>query len=72
MSEPMMIQILCPEHGTHEHAIVSDIPGHEGAWCQMCWLESLGPSLPYKKLRRPIPHEDDSDLDTECNHHHES
>lgn len=62
--------ITCPKHGQHEYAIVSDIPGHEGAWCQLCWLESMGPSLPYTTLKRPIPPEEDRDLDTECNHHH--
>jgi hypothetical protein len=24
----------------------SDIQGHEGHWCMLCWLESLGPPLP--------------------------
>jgi hypothetical protein len=43
------ITVICPKHGEHIHAIVSNIEGHEGAWCQICWLESLGPSLPYKK-----------------------
>ena len=43
------ITVICPKHGEHEHAITSNIPGHEGAWCQICWLESLGPSLPYRK-----------------------
>jgi hypothetical protein len=39
-------QIVCPKHGTHNHHISSDIEGHEGHWCMLCWLESLGPSLP--------------------------
>lgn len=39
-------QIACPKHGTHKHYISSDIEGHEGHWCMLCWLESLGPSLP--------------------------
>jgi hypothetical protein len=38
-------QIACPKHGTHKHYISSDIKGHEGHWCMLCWLESLGPSL---------------------------
>jgi len=38
--------IVCPKHGTHTHHISSDIKGHEGNWCMLCWLESLGPSLP--------------------------
>jgi hypothetical protein len=52
MQEPVdmeTITVICPKHGEHEHAIVSNIEGHEGAWCQLCWLESLGPSLPYRK-----------------------
>ena len=44
-----IITVICPKHGEHEHAIVSNIEGHEGVWCQLCWLESLGPSLPYRK-----------------------
>ena len=43
------ITVICPKHGEHEHAIVSNIEGYEGVWCQLCWLESMGPSLPYKK-----------------------
>jgi hypothetical protein len=39
-------QIVCPTHGTHKHYISSDIEGREGHWCMLCWLESLGPSLP--------------------------
>jgi hypothetical protein len=39
-------QIVCPKHGTHKHYISSDIKGYEGHWCMLCWLESLGPSLP--------------------------
>ncbi|CAB5219939.1 hypothetical protein UFOVP239_13 [uncultured Caudovirales phage] len=46
--EPHVV-VMCAKHGEHDHAIVSGIPGHEGMWCQLCWLESLGPSLPYKK-----------------------
>ena len=44
-----IITVICPKHGEHDHAIVSNIDGHEGVWCQLCWLESLGPSLPYRK-----------------------
>lgn len=43
------VTVICPKHGEHEHAITSTIFGHEGVWCQICWLESMGPSLPYKK-----------------------
>ena len=39
-------QIVCFKHGTHGHHISSDIEGYEGNWCMLCWLESLGPSLP--------------------------
>jgi hypothetical protein len=39
-------EIVCPKHGTHPHIISSTMTGHEGRWCQLCWLESLGPSLP--------------------------
>ena len=41
--------VVCPKHGEHADVIISNIDGHEGTWCQLCWLESLGPSLPYKK-----------------------
>lgn len=47
--------VICPKHGEHDHAILSTIPGHEGVWCQICWTESMGPSLPYrKKTLNPI------------------
>jgi hypothetical protein len=39
-------QIVCPKHGTHAQYISSNIEGYEGHWCMICWLESLGPSLP--------------------------
>ena len=39
-------KIDCPKHGIHSHTIESTIPGHEGHWCQLCWLESLGEPLP--------------------------
>jgi hypothetical protein len=32
---------LCPVHGVVEQDITSNIPGHEGIWCQICWLESF-------------------------------
>lgn len=41
---------VCPKHGAHQCAIHSTIPGHEGAWCQICWLESMGPPLPVEHL----------------------
>lgn len=40
-------QIVCPKHGTHSYTIDSTIPGYEGHYCQICWLETLGPSLSY-------------------------
>ena len=43
-------QIVCPKHGTHKHYISSDIEGYQGNWCMLCWLESLGPSLPIVEL----------------------
>jgi len=39
-------QIVCPEHGTHKHYISSSIKDYEGNRCMLCWVESLGPSLP--------------------------
>lgn len=39
-------KIDCPKHGIHAHTIVSTIPGHEGRWCMICWLETLGEPLP--------------------------
>lgn len=53
------IIVICPKHGEHEYAITVTIPGHEGAWCQLCWMESLGPSLPYKKLELTPPQRQD-------------
>jgi hypothetical protein len=38
--------VICPKHGTHEHTITSAIPGHEGTWCMLCYLEMLGDPLP--------------------------
>jgi hypothetical protein len=38
-------KINCPKHGIHGNIITSTIAGHEGYWCQICWLETLGPSL---------------------------
>lgn len=42
-------QVVCPKHGTHNQfisIISSDIEGHEGHRCLLCWLESLGSPLP--------------------------
>jgi len=46
------VTVICPRHGEHQYAIVSNIDSHEGAWCQLCWLDSLGPSLPYRTTSR--------------------
>jgi hypothetical protein len=40
------LKIVCPKHGTHNQYISSNIKGHEGHWCMLCWLESLGNPLP--------------------------
>lgn len=45
--------VTCPKHGEHHHTITSTIKGHEGVWCQICWLESLGEPLPVQKKRVP-------------------
>ena len=47
-----IVTVICPKHGEHDHAIVSNIDGHEGVWCQLCWLESMGKSLPYRTRYR--------------------
>ena len=44
--KPSQKLIVCPKHGTHNQYISSSIEGHEGNWCMLCFLESLGPSLP--------------------------
>ena len=44
--DPFTPYVTCPKHGQHTHIILSTIPGHEGRWCQICWLEMLGPPLP--------------------------
>jgi len=54
------LTVICPKHGEHEYAIVSSIPGHEGAWCQICWMESMGSSLPYRKTSNSITPSPDS------------
>jgi len=46
--------VTCPVHGETQHSIVSTIKGHEGAWCQICWLESLGPRLPVQTKQIPF------------------
>lgn len=53
MSERTIVQgglwlphVKCPRHGEHPHVIQSTIPGYKGAWCQLCWLETLGEPLP--------------------------
>lgn len=48
----MLTYVTCPKHGEHSHSIVSTIEGHEGTWCQICWIESLGESLP--SIKKPF------------------
>jgi hypothetical protein len=43
--KPSELKVICPKHGTHPNYIQSSIPGHEGQWCMLCWLESLGDPL---------------------------
>jgi hypothetical protein len=44
-------QIVCPKHGTHKHYISSDIRRlTKVIGVMLCWLESLGPSLPIVEL----------------------
>ena len=60
MNQIEHVTVICPKHGEHDHAITSNIPGHEGVWCQICWLESMGPSLPYRTVN--ITPEDKQDI----------
>jgi hypothetical protein len=41
-----VLNVVCPKHGKHNHYIESTIKDHEGYWCMICWLESLGDPLP--------------------------
>ena len=54
-SKMLQTFVICPKHGEHPHSIVSTIPGHEGVWCQICWLESLGDPLP--SVQKPFKFE---------------
>lgn len=51
MNQIETITVICPKHGEHDHPIISTIPGHEGVWCQICWTDSMGQSLPYRKSK---------------------
>ena len=44
--EPSTLKVICPKHGEHGQYIESTIKGHEGYWCMIYWLESLGNPLP--------------------------
>jgi hypothetical protein len=44
--KPSVLKVDCPWHGIHHQYIESTIQGHEGHWCMLCWLESLGDPLP--------------------------
>lgn len=39
--------VICPEHGKVANFISSWIPGHEGHWCQLCFLDMLGHPLEF-------------------------
>jgi hypothetical protein len=43
--EPPKLEVICPKHGQHDRYIHSNISGHDGYWCMLCWLESLGEPL---------------------------
>jgi hypothetical protein len=50
-----MAQVVqCPKHGEHAHIIRSTIPNYQGVWCQICWLETLGPPLPSVDKKLPL------------------
>jgi hypothetical protein len=44
--EQSTLKVICPKHGEHGQYIESTIKGHEGYWCMLCWLESLGDPIP--------------------------
>jgi hypothetical protein len=44
--KPFELKVVCSKHGTHNQYIQSTIKDHEGHWCMICWLESLGDPLP--------------------------
>jgi hypothetical protein len=44
--KPTTLKVVCPIHGEHDQYIKSTIEGHEGYWCMICWLESLGDPIP--------------------------
>ena len=39
--------VICPKHGKVANFISSWISGHEGHWCQLCFLDMLGPPLEF-------------------------
>ena len=49
--------VNCPKHGEHSYVISSTIPNHQGVWCQICWLETLGNPLPSVYKRVPFNRE---------------
>lgn len=51
--------VICPKHGKHQHTISSNIPGYEGVWCQLCWLETLGPS--FESVQEPFEYQKDGE-----------
>ncbi len=38
---PQPPKINCPKHGVHTYTIQSNVAGHDGYFCQLCWLETL-------------------------------
>ncbi len=40
-----MPRYLCPKHGVIEFAIVSNIKGKPGAWCQICHVDWLDENI---------------------------
>jgi hypothetical protein len=46
--------VTCPKHGEHPYVIRSNIKEHEGSWCQICWIESLGEPLPSEFKKVPL------------------
>jgi hypothetical protein len=50
--EIMQTYVICPKHGEHPNSIVSSVKGHEGVWCQICWTDMLGESMP--STQKPV------------------
>jgi len=35
------LKFRCPVHGDHESYIRCTTPGHDGIWCQLCWVDTF-------------------------------